>query len=374
MKYIALFFVLVIGGSTNLLFAQNDSLQQLQSDEAQLKLGMDDFDDQARGTSALRVVFYNVENLFDTQDDSLTRDDEFTPTGNKGWSYRRYREKLHNIYKTMTAVGGWEPPAIMGFCEIENRKVLEDIIRETPFRRLGYEIVHEESPDRRGIDVGLVYNPAKFKLLHHQAIRMNFPFDKELRTRDVLHVVGETLNRDTLHVFVNHWPSRWGGQVKSEPKRIFVASQVRAQVDSILQANADANIIIMGDLNDEPDNKSVLETLGAKGDKDALKEGDLYNYMHPMQNNWKLGSHKYRDHWGILDQIIVSQGLLKEKGLGLEASPAGAKIFAARFLLEPDMRNFGLKPFRTYGGPRFLGGFSDHLPIFIDLELQRPAK
>lgn len=373
MKHIALFFALAILLKAGAVLAQTDSLQ-LQSDEAQLKLGMRDFNDQARGSSALRVVFYNVENLFDTKDDSLTRDDEFTPTGNKGWSYRRYLEKLRNIYKTMTAVGGWEPPAIMGFCEIENRGVLEDLLRETPFRRLGYEIIHEESPDRRGIDVGLVYNPAKFTPLYHEAIRMNFPFDKELRTRDVLHVVGETLGRDTLHVFVNHWPSRWGGQVKSEPKRIFVASQVRAKVDSILQADANANIVIMGDFNDEPDNKSMIETLGAKGAKEELKGKDLFNYMYAMQDNWKLGSHKYRDHWGILDQVVVSQGLLQEQGAGLKASQTGAKIFAPRFLLEPDMRNFGLKPFRTYGGPRFLGGFSDHLPIYIDLELQRLTK
>lgn len=342
--------------------------KMLKQAEANLTIGLDDHDDSPRNNKGVRVLFYNAENLFFPEDDSTKRDDDFTKNGLKRWTYYRYQQKLNNLYKVMMAVGGWEPPAIVGFCELEHQKVLEDLINKTPLKKFGYKVVHEESPDRRGIDVGLIYRPSKFKYIEHEAIRVHFPFDKTLKTRDVLHVRGQVLGRDTLSVFVNHWPSRWGGQAKSEPKRVYVASLVRQRIDELYETNPNLKVVVMGDMNDHSDNKSLVETLKAKGELEAVQKGDLYNYMHALGKKWQLGSHKYQGHWGTLDHMIVSEPLLRETRKNyLKASASGAHIFAARFLLEEDVKYLGLQPYRTYAGPKFIGGFSDHLPIYIDL-------
>ncbi|WMX15514.1 endonuclease [Aureispira sp. CCB-E] len=375
MRIIVFIFILLLG---NNVWGQEDTAavqaspeqrqKRLENAEANLTLGLKDHDGAPRNNNGIRVVFYNAENLFFPEDDSTKRDDDFTKGGLKRWTYNRYQQKLNNIYKVMMAVGGWEPPAVVGFCELEHKKVLEDLINKTPLKKFGYEIVHEESPDRRGIDVGFIYRPSKFKYLDHEAIRVDFPFDKNLKTRDVLHVRGQVLGRDTLSVFVNHWPSRWGGQAKSEPKRVYVASLVRQKIDALYETNPNVKVVVMGDMNDHANNKSLIEVLKAKGDKEAVQKGDLFNYMEGLGKNWQLGSHKYQGHWGTLDHIIVSEPLLNEKRRGfLRASDGGAHIFAARFLLEEDIKYLGLQPFRTYAGPRFIGGFSDHLPIYIDL-------
>lgn len=345
---------------------------KMKAEEAVLKLGIDNFDDSPRDGRGIRVAFYNVENLFDTEidpDPNKILQDDFTPKGMKGWTPYRYKSKLSNIYKTMTAVGGWGgPPEVIGFCELENRKVLKDLIRNTPLNKFRYKIVHEDSPDRRGIDVGFIYRSDKFEVIGHEAIRVVFPFDTTKRTRDVLYVRGKVLGKDTLHVFVNHWPSRRGGQAASEPKRVYVASLVRKKIDEIYAKDPDANIIVMGDFNDEHENISLTKTLKTNPDIEKLEEKDLYNYMHALSKNWKLGSHKYQGHWGTLDHMIVSAPLIKNRKEGrLHADKKGAQIFAARFLLEEDSRYMGFQPFRTYSGPRFIGGFSDHLPIYIDL-------
>ena len=341
------------------------------ADEELLSLGMKDFDDRSRNYNGIRVSFYNVENLFDTEDDSTIMDEEFLPKGMKGWSYTRYKQKLSNIYKTMTAVGGWAgPPEIIGFCEIENRKVLYDLTTKTPFLKYDYKIVHEDSPDARGIDVGLIYRPSSFQYISHKALRLSFDFDTSAKTRDILYVCGKVNKKDTLHIFVNHWPSRRGGQAASEPRRIAAAKLVRSKIDSIQQLSPDANIILMGDFNDHAEDKSLYQTLGAKHHKDNLGQKDLYNYMYEIGKNWKMGSHKYQGHWGTLDHMIVSASLTKNTANKLVASETGAKIFAARFLLEQDKKYMGLQPYRTYAGPKFIGGFSDHLPVYIDLIYQ----
>lgn len=349
---------------------RSEKLQSaVDADEKLLKLGIENFDGRPRDGRGVRVCFYNVENLFYPEDDPNTRDEDFTPRGQKGWSYYRYKQKLANIYKAMSALGGWGgPPELIGFCELENKKVLQDLLKQTPLQKYRYEIIHEDSPDRRGIDVGFIYRSDKFEVLGYETIGVIFPFDTAARTRDVLHVWGRVLGKDTLHVFVNHWPSRWGGQAVSEPRRTYVAGLVRAKIDEIYAANADANIVVMGDLNDEVENKSLTEVLKTKHDINNLGDTDMYNYMHALSKKWKLGSHKYQGHWGTLDHIIVSAPLIKNRQEGrLHTSDVGAQIFSARFLLEDDTRYLGLQPFRTYSGPRFLGGFSDHLPVYIDL-------
>lgn len=370
MRFIFFCWIMITG--TSLALYAQDSVQlakdKLRLAEQHLSLGIADHSAAPRNNNGIRVAFYNAENLFWPEDDSLTRDDDFTKEGLKRWSFYRYQQKLNNIYKVLMALGGWEPPAVVGFCELEHKKVLEDLINKTPLRKYGYEIVHQESPDRRGIDVGFIYRKSKFEYLNHEAMRVNFPFDSTLRTRDVLHVQGRVLGRDTLSVFVNHWPSRWGGQAKSEPKRVYVASMVRARIDELYQEQPNLKAVVMGDMNDHSYNISLVETLRAKGKKEEVRKGDLFNYMDGLGKNWQLGSHKYQGHWGTLDHLIVSEPLLNEQRPNyLRATEDGAHIFAARFLLEEDTKHLGLQPFRTYAGPRFIGGFSDHLPIYIDL-------
>lgn len=318
----------------------------------------------------LRFVFYNVENLFDTRDNPEKLDEEFLPYGIKGWKQERYEDKLRKIFKVMVNVGGWELPELIGFCEIENRFVLEELIRKTPMSRESYGIIHEESPDIRGIDLGLMYRKDKFQPIDHEAIRIDFPFDSIYKTRDLLRIEGVVNNVDTIHIFLCHFPSRRGGQAVSEPKRMYVASQVRAKVDSIQRAQPNANIIITGDFNDEPNNQSILEGLRAKGDWEGLQPGELYNYMYPYQVNEGKGTYKYSGYWNMLDQFIVSQPLTKETGT-LYVKPNSGQIYKRSWLLEDDPEAPGRKPFRTYGGAYYYGGYSDHLPIYLDLFFRR---
>ena len=313
-----------------------------------------------------RIMFYNVENLFDTFDDTLKQDEEFLPKGVKYWSEYRYYQKLNRIYKVIIAVGGWQPPEIVGLCEVENRYVLDGLVKYTPLSKFQYEIVHQESPDWRGIDVALLYLKDKFTPLNYKAIPINFPFDINRKTRDILYVKGITKKNDTLHIFVNHWPSRWGGQLESEQNRVFVASVLRNVVDSIFSINPDANIIIMGDLNDDPENTSILKTLNANTSYDNITNYELYNLSYYLKEKKNLGTLKYQGNWNIFDQFIVSGALIgKEKSIYLTLDDA--YVFKADYLLEKDETYIGYKPFRTYSGYKYINGFSDHLPVFIDL-------
>ncbi len=325
------------------------------------------FDDAPR-PNGIRVAFYNVENLFDTYDDPIKRDDEFLPTGMKGWSGKRYRLKLNQIYRVLSAVGGWEPAGVIGLCELENRFVLEQLLEKTPLREFDYEIVHHESPDKRGIDVGLLYRPEKFKVLHEEALKVIFPFDTTSRTRDILYVKGQVLKRDTVHIFVNHWPSRFGGHLETDPKRDFVAQTIRDKADEVYAKDPKAKIIIMGDLNDAPQDNSVLNVLRTEHELEGLaqSENDLYNLMYEMSENWWAGTHKFQEHWGVLDQIIISPKLVKNPE-GLLLKGGQAHIFKADWLMEEEELRIGDKPNRTYLGARYHGGFSDHLPVYIDL-------
>ena len=312
----------------------------------------------------MRIVFYNVENLFDTTDDSATRDEEYLPSSMKGWSVSRYWEKLDHIFKTLIAAGEWEPPALVGLCEVENRSVLYDLVSRTPIRKLEYQIIHENSPDMRGIDVALLYRPDRFRPLSHEFMRIRFPFDPHSRTRDVLYVKGTVFKKDTVHIFVNHWPSRAGGQEESAPKRMHVAKTIRAKTDSILGTNPQALIIITGDFNDEPGDESIVHGLLATTDTADLSPQALINTMYPYLDE-DTGTEKHQGHWNLLDQFIVSSALFR--GSGLKLYGGRGYIFYGEWLLEPDETYMGLKPFRTYSGPRYLGGYSDHLPVYIDL-------
>ena len=321
----------------------------------------------------LRLMFYNVENLFDTENDSLTNDDEFTPDGMRNWTKSRYWEKLHHISSVIAAIGEWNPPEIIGLCEIENRKVLEDLCFKSGLANFNYKIIHKESLDPRGIDVAMLYRSKQLKPLIYKAIKIDFPFNGTLRTRDILYVKAQARNGDTLHVYINHWPSRAGGQIETERNRLHVSSILRNELDSIFKISKYSKIIIMGDLNDYPENKSVCKILEARTNFDSINPSQLYNLSHIILLNTKTGSHKFEGEWGILDQIIVSGSLLLANE-GLFTRKENAHIFSADFLLEDDDLYSGKKLYRTYNGYKYHGGYSDHLPVFIDLENKIPEK
>jgi predicted extracellular nuclease len=325
------------------------------------------FDDELRGDKRMRVGFYNVENLFDPYDDPDTRDDWFTPEGEYRHTEYRYKAKLRSLAKVITALGGWEPIEVLGLCEVENLYVLEGLTNETMLKGFGYKIIHKDSPDSRGIDVAMLYRPEKFTPLHIDFKRVTFPHAPERTTRDILYVKGLTVNKDTLHIVVNHWPSRYGGQLASEPGRFHTASMVRALTDSLFSLNANANIIITGDFNDHPDDKSIMKFLEARPDTVGYGHPELINLMHKMM--YKTGTHAFGGKWGILDMFIVSTGLLK--GMN-KTKVIRAQVFDMPWLIQ-DGAGGTTRPWRTYQGPSYLGGFSDHLPIILDLDLNPAA-
>jgi predicted extracellular nuclease len=311
-----------------------------------------------------RVMCYNVENFFDCIDDSLTNDAEYLPGGMRGWNYQKYQTKQANIGKVITAIGGWEAPALVGLCEVESEKCLFDLTRSSGLKNLKYRFVHYESPDARGVDVALLYQPQMFKPIAHQPIRISYPDAPNSKTRDILYVSGAVPTGDTLHVFVCHFPSRLGGELESEERRMYVASVLKQQTDSIFTRNNSANMIIMGDFNDYPDNKSMSEVLGAIEPSENLIQNQLYNLMYPLHKSGK-GSHKHAGQWGALDQIIVSGNLLNLRHK-FNSQTADVHIFYADFLLEDDKNFLGKQPLRTYVGMKYQGGFADHLPVYID--------
>lgn len=323
-----------------------------------------------QNTDSYKILFYNVENLFDTVDDSLKNDEEFLPEGERFWNKYKYYTKLNNIYKVIIAVGGWNPPAIVGLCEIENGKVINDLVNNTPLNKFEYKIIHEESPDRRGIDVGLLYRKELFHPISHEAIPINFPNKPESKTRDILYVKGIANKIDTLNIFINHWPSRWGGQLESEERRIFVASVLKAKTDSIFNSNPKSNIIITGDFNDYPNNKSIKNILNALQNFEKIENNQLYNLSSNLNKSTNIGTHKYQGEWGVLDQVIVSGHLLNNQNK-VFTSLNDIKIFNADFLLEPDEGYYGFKPKRTFIGYKYNAGFSDHLPTYLILNFNK---
>jgi predicted extracellular nuclease len=312
-----------------------------------------------------RILFYNVENLFDTFNEPGKNDNAFTPGGDRRWTPYRLQKKISNLYRAITAAGEWSMPAIIGLCEVENRYVLEILINNTGLRNAGYKIIHRNSPDSRGIDVAALYRPEDFLLVEKSFTCITFPFDSSATTRDILYMKGIAGINDTLHLFVNHWPSRWGGEAATAPYRNHVAIVLKSMTDSLVAINPRAKIIIMGDFNDEPEDESLKKYLGAGLDYDNPEAGKLYNISNEMKSSF-YGSYKYQGVWYIYDHYIVSGSMINgmEK---LQTSPQSVNIYNAGFLLIPDDTWFGFKPFRTFEGFRYTGGFSDHLPVYLDI-------
>ena len=313
----------------------------------------------------LRIMTYNVENLFDTKDDPDKQDEQFLPWGINKWTYERYLTKLRRIFKVISNVSEWEYPEIIALTEIENRIVLEDLIQLTPLVESDYGIIHEESPDARGIDVAFLYRHSAFRPLTHEKLPVSMPQDPNFKTRDILYVQGLISKDDTLHFFVTHFPSRLGGEAYSEPKRIKAATVIRAKVDSILGVNPEAKIIVTGDFNDEPSNKSIHEVLRGQASLENAQPGDLFNMMYDAHNKG-YGTYKFQSQWNMLDQYIISPALLNNRSSVYTTTESG-KIFQPDWLSINDDAYPGLKPNRTYSGPNYIGGYSDHYPIFMDL-------
>ena len=309
----------------------------------------------------VRIMFYNVENLFDIVDDPLTDDNEFLPSGLMRWNQSRYYKKINSVYKTIIAAGEWNPPAIIGLCEIENRKVLDDLVNGTYLSNYGYGIIHEESPDPRGIDVCLIFRKDLVHIIDYKSWTPPGINKDDFHSRSVLYSKCLVYS-DTIHIIINHWPSRRGGVLTGEPVRNQIAMMIRNAVDSLNSvSNGISKILIMGDFNCGPDDP-VIQSLVNPGKPGVLS---LTNLADKYKSNVS-GTYRYMGTWEMLDQIIVSDGLLN-CAKGLFSDITGFRIFKPDFLLRSDSKYPGVTTFSTYRGYRYQGGFSDHLPVLIDL-------
>lgn len=320
----------------------------------------------AQSTPSMRIMFYNVENFFDCEVDSNRAYNAFTPDGEQRWTTSRYYTKRNNVFKTIAAVGQGQFPALIGFCEIENEKVLDDIVKRTPLRRFNYKVVHYESSDRRGIDVGIVYRADVLTLVNSAPLAVRDVADTSFRTRDILYASFENLKGELLHFYVNHWPSRYGGQVESESRRQLAASVLRRHYDSLSVAMPGAKVLMMGDFNDMPSDPSVSLVLGAVPNDNRSNDNALVQLFGKSSLLGFEGTLKHGHDWQVFDQIIVSPALF-QSDTGSRYCSGSARIFHGDFLFEDDDRYLGKKLFRTYSGPNYIGGFSDHLPVYVDI-------
>lgn len=316
--------------------------------------------------NVISIGFYNLENLFDTINDiGLENSEEFTPQGANKWTAERYQEKLKNMAYAISQIAVDETPdgvALLGLSEMENRRVLEDLIKQKTIGERNYQIVHFESSDARGIDVALIYQPKYFKVTESKVYPLRMAEDTSWRTRDQL-VVSGLLDGEKMNVIVNHWPSRSGGATESEPKRIAAGDLCRHIVDSLLHLDKNAKILVLGDLNDNPDNPSIVEHLRAKGDRSRLEEGDLFNPMYDMYKTG-IGSLEYKKIWDLFDQIVISQSLLGKGKSNYKFD--NAYVFNKDFLKQKEGDYEGY-PFRTFAGRNYMNGYSDHFPVFVNL-------
>ncbi len=314
----------------------------------------------------ITVAFYNTENMFDTIDDPHKNDNDYLPGAKLQWDSKKYFKKIENIGKALSSFdsSSVKLPTLIGLSEVENETVLNDLIKRTNLKKGGYKIVHEKSPDIRGIDVALLYRAKYFKYISHKAIAINFPDDKNDKTRDILYVKGIVGKSDTLNLFINHWPSRFGGQEQSDPKRQYVASVLRHYSDSLLSRNPKAYILMEGDLNDEPNNQSVANVLNAQKPGDKIYSQKLYNLLYKKFEKGE-GTIYYKD-WDVFDQIIVSGNFLNKGKKGLQINEKDVHIFKPEWMLYKNKKGEWV-PNRTESGGKYFGGYSDHLPVYVNI-------
>jgi len=313
------------------------------------------------------IGWYNVENLYDTEKDPIADDSEFLPDGAYQWTPERYQQKLKNLSFAISEIGKEQGGVVvLGVCEVENERVLNDLVAQSALKPFNYKVAHHDGPDLRGVDVAFIYQGDRFEFISQKAHTLTIPDKPYFKTRDQLLLVGVLDKTDTLYLIANHWPSKRGGEARSNPLRMAAAKLTRSIVDSLLNIHPNAKIIIMGDLNDTPNAKSITVGLNAKGRINDVTKSDLFNPMWKMYQDG-LGSYAYRDAWEMIDQIIVSYSLLKPKPNSYKY--ISAHVFSPNFL-KTKTGSFQGYPFRTYAGGNYAGGYSDHFPVYIIL--QRP--
>ena len=323
-----------------------------------------------------RIVFWNLENFFDTRDDPLTSDDEFTPMGEKHWSRKKFNEKRNGLAKAILLLADGELPSLIGVAEAENRYVLRQLTEATALSPAGYGIIHKDSPDSRGIDVALLYRKERFSPLKTDFINIRLP-DTSMRTRLILYTKGVLDKLDTIHVFVNHWPSKYGSGVLSDSRREAAAVSLRRYCDSLFFRNSRANILLMGDFNDSPERSAAsafpgftnlaenLQRRINRGKNDNETFGAIAGTASPYKR--VKGSIRFMGEWELIDHFLVSSNLMNplEPIYCLRES---MEVFSHTYLLENDRQYLGYTPRRTFKGPRYNGGVSDHLPIIMTIK------
>lgn len=338
-KYLLIFFILFI--SINCSFGQDNY-------------------------KVINVGFYNLENLFDTLDTPDKLDEEFTPTGLRLYNTAIYLDKLTRLSSVISLLGKDVSPdgiAILGVAEIENRKVLEDLVIHPMLAPMGLKIVHYESEDFRGIDVGLLYQPKYFTPINSKPINLPIFNEKgeKIYTRQTLYVAG-IMDGDTVHILVNHWPSRRGGSA-TESLRMQGASICKTVKDSILQVSPGAKVIVMGDLNDDPTDKSLVKSLKAKGNTEGIKADEMFNPYYDFYTKG-IGTTAYQDAWSLFDQVIISPSFVQKSTTGYHYYKA--RVFNEKFITQKSGKYKGY-PQRTYSGDSYNYGYSDHFPVYITL-------
>lgn len=323
-----------------------------------------DFIMSQTSSQAFTVAWYNVENLFDTRNDPYPGDDEFTPQGEKNWTRDRLQEKFRGLTKVIGLMNAGEGPDLLGLSEIEHQSVLERWNKRY-LKRFGYGIAYHESPDLRSIDLGLFYRKSIFRHIATQGHAVDLGAG-ERPTRDIT-VFTLVAGDDTLDCILVHWPSRYGGKEQSEPKRISAAEVTAQVVDSLYKIRQNDDILIMGDFNDDPDDPSVRDYLQAQDMVPGTDPGRrLYNAMTDVHSNPVEGTYYYRGEWNTLDQIILGKGMFDEQGFGSEYPDASVFVQPFMRVKEGEYKD---APYRTYVGPRYLGGISDHFPILLTINL-----
>ena len=303
-----------------------------------------------QSTNEIFTMFYNVENFFDTINNPMTSDNEFLPDAKKKWNTEKYNHKINQLSKVFSNINNGNHPNLIGLCEVENKNVINDLLKNNFFLNHTYNIIHVNSPDNRGIDCALLFDK-NFKLLKSDFIKINIPDSRP--TRDIVYAKLQ-VNDLILNVFINHWPSRWGGQDKTEHKRIYTASILK----NYIKNNIDESeyILIMGDLNDEPHNKSI---------KDILLQDNLINLMSLLDN--EMGSYNYKGKWSFIDHIIISKNIFQPNS---KLKIKNYNSYNPEWILYTN-ENGDKKPNRTFGGNNWYRGFSDHLAIFSTFILEQ---
>ena len=316
-----------------------------------------------------KVVFYNLENLFDTINDPNKNDEEYLPEGARKWTTYRYNQKLENMSRVLFDIAAEDRnfPTVIGVSEIENRLVLEDLLATQKLAKTNYRIVHYESPDRRGVECAFFYRPDQFKLEGSEAHKISFPGQPNFLTRDLVAMWGK-IDGEPFYFIVSHWPSRLGGKERSQHSRDFVAAKCKHICDSVRTVNPNTKVVIMGDFNDDATDASVVEVLGAKGNMKKLEKTDMFNPFYAMLKAG-YGTLAYRDSWNLFDNIVVSENLATGSTGALKVQKKeGAKfygnIFTRPYMIQQEgqYKNY---PLRSFVGSNFQNGYSDHFPVYI---------